>query len=174
MNRSHRLSIVAAAASLSLGGAAIAQDKAATATPDGKPAIDLTCAELSTLDTATVPGVLYFVAGYKEGERKAAEAGSPAADNAASDASDQEASSGDDEGSSETSADTADTSSDTSGSDMQIGRISGYFNIPVEDVVVACDADPARNLGDILDEKAGQQGDSDTETDSGESSSSSN
>jgi hypothetical protein len=52
-----------------LAGGALAQDKAAPgAMPEAERAADqITCGDLSAMQTTLVPGVLYFVAGHREG-----------------------------------------------------------------------------------------------------------
>lgn len=137
----------------------------------------LTCAELRTMDTATVPGVLYFVSGYSAGQQGAggptsgdtdaggtnsdtSGSGDAAQNDPQSDASDTE---GDQAGSDNGGNDAATAESDTADSgQVEIGRIAGYFSIPVEEVTVACEADPDRPVSELLGEESRRQGASGT------------
>lgn len=187
MNRRFTLPVYTAILTCSLGVGAYAQDSSSNSAPasQGKSAKDVTCAELSSMDTATVPGVLYFVAGYSEGERSARQSGMSSSNGGDASASTSEGSGDSSESSStadsptpsdaETSsatpdsagADSSKTTSDSTASsgstdtDVQIGRLTGYFNIPVQDVVIACESDPDRTISAILTEKnTGQSSDS--------------
>ena len=40
---------------------------------------------------------------------------------------------------------------------IEVGRMTGYFTIPVERLVTACKADPNKSVSDLLEEEAGQQ-----------------
>ncbi|HEV7275865.1 MAG TPA: HdeA/HdeB family chaperone [Devosiaceae bacterium] len=126
----------------------------------------LTCAELRTMDTATVPGVLYFVSGYSAGQQgaggptssdtDAGGSGDAAQNDAQSDASETEGDqTGSDNGGSD--APMAESGAADSGQ-VEIGRIAGYFNIPVEEVTVACEADPDRPVSELLGEESRRQG----------------
>lgn len=44
------------------------------------------------------------------------------------------------------------------GGSVEIGRIAGYFNIPVEQVTIACDAEPDRPVSELLGEESRRQG----------------
>lgn len=135
----------------------------------------LTCAELRTMDTATVPGVLYFVSGYSAGQQGAAGAGAMSSETGAGGAdagtSDSGGAAQDGSQSDTSDSESASTGSDSGGSDMaatedgnadggsvEIGRITGYFNIPVEQVTIACDAEPDRPVSELLGEESRRQG----------------
>lgn len=179
MTRRHCLTAVAAAATISLAGAALAQDSAnasaSASSSNAKSAADVTCAELSTMDTATVPGVLYFVAGYSEGERTAKQGQQDLTSDsdAATEGSSAETDTSSNGGSQDATPDattSTDASSGSNGSQVQIGRMTGYFDIPVEEVVIACEAEPDKRLGDVLTEENQRQSATSsgaTETDTG-------
>ena len=196
MIRTLGLSVSTAVLACSLSAGVYAQDNAANSGSSSAPksAKDVTCAELSSMDTATVPGVLYFVAGYSEGERSAGQsgmsgngqssdsdssdssAGSSGSDSSASDSTDTNTNaseSSSEAGSSGTDAmQSGDSSaSATSGANVQIGRLTGYFDIPVQDIVVACESDPDRTISEILTERNTGLGSSTSESSTSGSSS---
>lgn len=163
---------------------------------------DITCREISTMDTATVPGVLYFISGYTAGRDDAmaagsggtasnatgsgsgdmtsgatAQTGSDATGSASSGSTASSADASATEGAAgETTASTSTTqSSDTSGStttadagsttgqaasdgttaNPQVGMIRGYFNVPVERVMVACQNAPDSRASDVIRQESG-------------------
>ena len=179
-----RTSVLSAAAGMLLASTAIvaAQDQNSAGQSDSTPD-KITCAQISTMDTATVPGVLYFISGYSQGHRAglAGEVmnGETTELNAGgNDVSSESSSSTSD--SSSTNSDSATTDGQASGSDSattgsdsasssstdnaagdssaQVGKITGYFEIPVEQLIVACGQSPDRSVSDLLDEESRKQG----------------
>ena len=180
---------------------------------------DVTCREITALDTETVRGILYFIRGYSEGERSAGQgmqvgaaggsgsststdmgastdtaaagaSGSSTTTTGAGASTDTAAAGGSGSSTSTdmgTSTDTAaaggsgsststdmGTSTDTaaaagtdsdmattgssttagSGATPQLVAIQGYFDIPVEQTLVACQASPDRTASEVIDEQS--------------------
>lgn len=186
-----------------------------------RPAGEVTCAEITAMDTATVPGVLYYISGYRAGQRDAGMAGATAdagdggatgtagesmsADAGAAAADEDTAAAGTDmstTASTTPDAETGGMTDETAGADtdtaaadpgaaggadasgapddtdmaaagteqtpspaagagagsggagqMQLGSIRGYFEIPVEQTLVACRDAPDSRVGDLMDEQ---------------------
>ena len=202
-----RMLLLASAAVLTTAAAnpALAQDS--TQSPGAQRGGDeITCREITAMDTATVPGVLYFISGYSAARSdgmsgqaggsasnmndsgvSGADAGSGAT--ASSDAGDSNSSSAagadsttgtaaadagntsDTTGSTSQVPDSTGTSSSGSGSatadnasgstsasgkaNPQIGMIRGYFEVPVERVVVACKNAPDSRASDVIRQESG-------------------
>jgi hypothetical protein len=115
------------------------------------------------MDTELVPGVLYFISGYSQGQRD-----SGMSDNidSGSDAADM-----DENQTSEASSDTPDSDSqsadsdapnpgaaDATGATPEVSAMTGYFEIPVENLIVACEADPDRMVSDVIDDERERHG----------------
>lgn len=140
-------------------GAALAKDAGASGTAQSS-ALDFDCARLVAMDTKLVPGVLYFISGFSQGQREM----SGSTPDSSSDAAAADSSEADTSGSSDTeeTSDAADTdtaaSADNAASDTDIAAISGYFEIPVENLIIACEADPTRMVSDVIDEEHERRG----------------
>lgn len=172
--------VALASAALIAGMPALAQNDTTGSTGGGSTADQMTCAELTRMDTAVVPGTLYFVAGYSRGQQDSmnltqqVQSGSSGTDTSttgtdtsttasggtdatgtgsATSADSSSATSGTDTGS----ADTAGTT-DTSGGTAQVASLSGYFEIPVESVMTVCGESPDRAVSDVVDEQRGGAG----------------
>ena len=160
---------------------------------------DVTCREITALDTETVRGILYFIRGYSEGERSAGQgmqvgaaggsgsststdmgastdtaaagaSGSSTTTTGAGASTDTAAAGGSgsststDMGTSTDTAAAAGTDSDMattgssttagSGATPQLVAIQGYFDIPVEQTLVACQASPDRTASEVIDEQS--------------------
>ncbi|MBD8065624.1 hypothetical protein IC608_09060 [Devosia sp. PTR5] len=185
-----RTSVLSAAAGMLLASTAIvaAQDQNSAGQSDSTPD-KITCAQISTMDTATVPGVLYFISGYSQGHR-AGLAGevmngettelNAGGNDVSSESSSSTSDSASTSDSSSTNSDSATTDGQASGSDSattgsdsasssstdhaagdssaQVGKITGYFEIPVEQLILACGQSPDRSVSDLLDEESRKQG----------------
>lgn len=175
-----------------------ASNSGQTASSGERSARDVTCRELTALDTATVPGVLYFISGYREGERNSAMTGQQSSDssgggssmNQSADASgsasgsgsgsggsttmNQDATGATASGSSGSGSQTGNTTTGSGSADMaansgsgaaattggtgtggtaQISALRGYFDIPVEQTMVACRSAPDQRASDVLDQQ---------------------
>lgn len=129
----------------------------------------LTCAEIATMDTAVVPGTLYFIAGYREGQRASGMDDPGGATGLAGTGTGSEAGPsgrtgvGSEPGTG-TAPDTATAQTGTAqtgteGAGMgghQVGRMSGYFEIPVEQVMRICAEAPERTVSDVVGEQGGE------------------
>jgi hypothetical protein len=207
----NKLLLLVSAATL-IGSAAVpavAQDSSASTQATGaqRGADEITCQEISTMDTATVPGVLYYISGYNVGREEGmagatggtasnttgtttggsdagsgttAQSGSTTSGSATTDST-ASADSGTaaDTTASTTNAPAADasgsgTTADTSGStttadssaagsssgtsataNPQVAMIRGYFQIPVENIVVACRNAPDSRASDVIKQQSG-------------------
>lgn len=180
----HRRVVISTAAMLlATTTLASAQDQSNGAQSSGQNTPDrVTCAQISSMDTATVPGILYFISGYSQGQRNSGmgtggdstaggTTGTTGTDTTGTDTTDTDT------------TDTDATGTDTTSSEgqtgaaagtPQIGTITGYFEIPVQELLVACEANPDRPVSEMLDEEGQRQGaggttgagTSDTDTDS--------
>lgn len=121
----------------------------------------ITCADIITMDTAVVPGVLYFVAGFQEGNKAGTDDSASGSSGASSDsASNGTATSGSTESASSdtgaaasgTTESTAKTneSDTTSDEEMRVMRVSGLYEIPVEKIMMVCNDTPEGKVGDIV------------------------
>lgn len=144
----------------------------------GSTADQMTCAELSRMDTAVVPGTLYFVAGYRRGQEdsmnltdrvQSGSSDTTGTDTTAATGADTTTTTdsgattdGTSDGSSESSTMTDNTDTegtqDMSNGTAQIGRLSGYFEIPVEQVMTVCGESPDRPVSDVVEEQRGMNG----------------
>lgn len=164
----------------------------------------VTCADITAMETALVPGTLYYIAGYKEGsgsgtsmgessaptesaEASEAASGDAAATTAAdgstvtsdantsadsdtdetaadamtsadgsqitSDANTSASTTGEGESDSSQAADTAGDQSGTPDGDVTIVRVSGMFEIPVEEVITVCTDSPEMTASDAIEQK---------------------
>lgn len=160
----------------------------------------ITCAQLTQMDTAVVPGTLYFVAGYDRGTSDSMNLSDPTGtatdlstttgtDTATSTTgtdststtgttTDLSTATGTDTATSTTGTDTTsatgtDTTASTTGTETasttgttgsdtgatpQVGRLSGFFEIPVETIVTACADAPERSVSDVVEEQRGMSG----------------
>jgi hypothetical protein len=143
----------------------------------------LTCADIATMDTAVVPGTLYFIAGYQEGRgmgmgQREGDAeitgatGTAATAGAADQAGSGEAgaTTGTDDGGATGLAGTgtAATGQDATGgsgsgaaaggapAQPRIAAVSGFFEIPVEQVMRVCAETPERSVSDVVREEGGR------------------
>lgn len=153
----------------------------------GQGGADITCAELTAMDTAVVPGTLYYVAGYNRGQQDSmggmqsgdsmtggttgttsggtAGTGTAGTGTTGTGTSTDSTTSGSTTSGSTTSGSTTSGTTGTGMSDgsgtggtAQIGRISGFFEIPVEAVMRVCGETPERNVSDVVDEQRGMSG----------------
>jgi hypothetical protein len=140
-------------------GAALAQDAGASGTAQSS-ALDFDCARLVAMDTEVVPGVLYFISGFSQGQREMSGSTSDSSsDDAAADSSGADASESSDSGETpETTNPDAAASADSAAANTDIAAISGYFEIPVENLIIACEADPTRMVSDVIDEERERRG----------------
>jgi hypothetical protein len=166
---------------------------------DARGAGEITCRELTLIDTATVPGVLHFIAGHRAGmeemagmddaraamdEAGTADAGTerdPATDGAAlpgddaeTDAAEEAAETDAAEDAAETDAaedaaepDAADEAAEADAADAAaeagdadpaadgatIVQVRGFFEVPVEQTLIACSADPDARAADVIEEQ---------------------
>lgn len=165
------------------GAPAFAQSDNAggTETGEGKSPDEIVCAELTQMDTAIVPGTLYFLAGYNRGMSDSRElsgdagmgdaSGSTSGDTSGT-ASATTGTEGqkDTSGSTDTtaSADTGttgsgtDSATDTDTGNVQAGmpgaRVSGFFEIPVESIITVCAEAPERQVSDVVEEQNSTSG----------------
>ena len=103
------------------------------------------------MDTAVVPGTLYYIAGYHHGSNKAAgTSGAAAPDSGSNAGASDAAATGTDSASSDTAGETA---AGSEGEQAEVARISGFYEIPVEDVLTACAETPDRKVSDVVTEK---------------------
>jgi hypothetical protein len=184
-----------AGAQTSDGSAATGQDSMGQRNAD-----QMTCADIATMDTAVVPGTLYFIAGYQQGRDSGMQEDSAdvtgvtgtsatpgAADSTGSgsaatgttgtgdttaagstgttgstDSTGGATSESGTAGSTETAGTTGQgttgqgsggsASSDASGQ-AQLAAISGFFEIPVEQVMRVCAESPERSVSDVVREE---------------------
>ncbi|WP_284164769.1 HdeA/HdeB family chaperone [Frigidibacter sp. SD6-1] len=156
---------------IAVGVPALAQNDmtGSGASDAGSTADKITCAELTRMDTAVVPGTLYFVAGYHRGQQDTMDltqkvqdglsdqsaAGSDAAGASQAETSTDGTEAGSSEATAQTGEGTAAGQDDSAGTGQtaQIGRMSGYFEIPVEKVMTVCGQSPERPVSDVVDEQ---------------------
>lgn len=182
--------LVASLSVLALAGAApaLAQSSSGSTTNDtmksnANDPRSMTCAQLSAYDTATVPGVLYFLSGVQAGQRMNGGSGAMNNDASSNESAMKSADAGNandmkaDKSSPLKSADASDSSKSnhsnssnananaksSSGQNpaLEIGRLSGYFTIPVQQLITACATDPNKNVAQLLDEQSKNAGNSD-------------
>lgn len=178
-----------------------AQDQSSGDSQQDRSAGDITCAEITALDTAQVPGMLYYIAGYDKGSQDGQSAGSgessqsdstKAGGNASAggsgdtsqtqasgsnsggsgsdDASAQSVDSGnesasggsDDMSQSQSGSANASTGSEAS-SQVNVVRVAGFYEIPIERTILACGQTPDKRAGDVVREQS-QSGGSDTKS----------
>lgn len=111
-----------------------------------KNASDVTCAEVSQLDMMLVPGVLYFVAGHEHAKSKADGTHEMNAPKAKSEA-----------GKTEAKAETATKDGKktaTAGADAKKHEapVEGFYAIPVEEIMIACEKTPERKASEVMKE----------------------
>lgn len=176
---------------------------------------EITCRELTAMDTKTVPGVLYYISGYRAGQQNGSmgsnsasgtsgtsnangtsssgtAAGNAATDNSSSsgtsasgstDTSKNNAASGSTSGStgdnansasSTTASKSATSGKSGSGATAQISSIRGYFDVPVQRVMVACGKAPDNTVSQTLDTERNNAGSSSTGASSTDNSSTDN
>jgi len=141
----------------------------------------MTCAEIAMMDTAVVPGTLYFIAGYEEGRGTGMGQGS-ADVSAVTGTSATPSATGGDTGSG-TGGDaaagtdpggatglagtgtgttgesgTGDAATEGATGGHQVAAISGFFEIPVEQVMEVCAEAPERTVSDVMREQGGDEG----------------
>lgn len=204
-----RMVLLASAAVLTTvaGNPAFAQDSTQSTGGAQRGGDEITCREVTAMDTATVPGVLYFISGYSaarsdgmagqesgsasnmnDTDVSGADAGSGAAAKSDAGGSNSSSAAGADSttgtaaadagstsdatgsasdvspastgtsssGSGSATADSSSGSSSASGkANPQIGMIRGYFEVPVERVVVACKNAPDSRVSDIIRQESG-------------------
>lgn len=203
--------LLATSAAILLATPAFAQDNGADKAQSTEAQVrsprDVTCREITALDTATVPGVLYFISGFKEGERsgggmqssdasvstgsgsnqtadaagsantgsagsttatansgngtaQSADAGSASGAGSSTAGNTPQETTGATSGAS-TSADSGSSESDPGASSTaRISSIHGYFDIPVEQTMIACNAEPDSKASDVIDRNRGMEGSS--------------
>lgn len=161
--------LTATAACIVTAGMASAQSDQGADSQGDKSPDQVKCHEIVTMDTAVVPGTLYYIAGYRHGSDKAgamegstdasaSDSGSTATDATGTDTTGDAMDSGDTAQSDMSASDTDSAASDdaAAGSDdmqPQIVRVSGFYEIPVEEVMTVCAETPDRNVSDVVDEK---------------------
>jgi hypothetical protein len=143
------------------------QEQAEASAGAQRMAHEIICAEITAMDSAAVPGVLYFVAGFREGQLHGmvggpGQSGAGAATAVATGAL---AGSGEQGGGQEHAAGTDAAGADAggvapelaganeAGGDAQRVPVAGYFEIPVEQTVTACEAAPESPVGDVMDQQ---------------------
>jgi hypothetical protein len=161
-------------------GSGSGSDQQQMAGGSDRSAKDLTCAEITAMDTAQVPAVLYYVAGYDQrANENGGDSGGSAGETSASAGSDGSGSgssgSGDQQnnmmagdsgsgGGQSAGSDSSDTgsgggaSSGSDGNQPQIVRVTGFYEIPVERTMVACGQAPKNRVSDVMREQSGQSG----------------
>ena len=134
---------------------------------------DITCRELTTLDTRAVPGVVYYISGYSKGEKDGSAASAGMSDRSASSAasdksasnkagSSQSASAGSSSaagGSASASSGTSQSGSSQSGAtsgNPTVMAVPGYYQIPVQEVLVTCRETPESRAADVIEQKGSQ------------------
>jgi hypothetical protein len=202
--------LLASSVAILLTCPALAQDTAGTtdqtASTEARSPRDVTCREITALDTATVPGVLYFISGFKEGERSVSgmrssdasgsttgtdmnqaanaagstdtsgtnsTANSSTTETATAPTADTDSAAGTDMAVSDSTAQettgatpgsSASTGTDASvsgsGSTAMVSSIQGYFDIPIEQTMVACSSEPDSKASDVLERNRGSNGSS--------------
>ena len=160
------------------GGDAANQKAQASGSGEGRSASEITCREITVMDTAQVPTVLYYIVGHGSGMEEAGGGSGGGSADVAGDASGGDgsggsgAASGGTESASDTSGgsgdagdmETADASAeDASGSGQggdgaQIVQIRGFYEIPVEQTLVACGERPDSKAGDVMREQREAEG----------------
>ncbi len=138
---------VATVAMAMAGPTAAQQDQGAHQQQGGErdPA-EITCMDLSVMDTAMVPGALYYIAGHRAGSGETG-GGSESGGQQADDGSPgQQAAGG-------------------PGGETQIVRIRGFFEIPIEETIIACAETPDTPVAEVIEEqRAGADGSSGGDT----------
>ncbi|WP_457939369.1 HdeA/HdeB family chaperone [Mesorhizobium sp. 10J20-29] len=167
-------------------GAKPTEQSASSSIPSERDAREITCRELTAMDRATVPGVLYFISGYSAGQESktesdkttaasgsnetstvtAADADLPKPDASAAtadDAADPNATASDNASSTDTSITAStNTAANSSASDdagngvsgnVQISVVRGFFDIPVEQTLVACGQMPDSLASDVINKQ---------------------
>jgi hypothetical protein len=187
MKTSHLISSLVALSVAAAPGLAFAQSQnqggaagAQMANPQ-----DITCAQLTALDTAVVPGILYFLSGYSAGQRgqvggnaasttgdvssatpdgTAGDATQSAEANQTGSATNQQPAQDQDMDTAQAGSATGDDAADptTTGStgqgNVQVGRVAGYFEIPLQEIYIACQQNPGSQVSQLLDEESRRQG----------------
>lgn len=157
----------------SMASAQSGSDTASDTTGTDKTPDQVMCRDIVMMDTAMVPGTLYFIAGYHEGNDQAMKGGAEGATGAAASdsgtvppgtdttATGDAAATGTESDSSDMATDTAQPDMPASGTDatasdngqMQVAHISGFYEIPVADVLTVCTETPDRKVSDVVKEK---------------------
>lgn len=125
----------------------------------------ITCADLIQMDSATVPGTLYFVAGYGQGRKDAGASMDGSSSSVAGAAvegtggtTSEESASGDqaaDQDGDAATGSSSGTASAGTGGTPKIRKISGFFEIPVEQITTICGETPDRSVSDVVEEQKG-------------------
>lgn len=118
--------VSAAAIAVAMAGAAAAQqDEGADQPPGGeRGAAEFTCEDLSMMDTARLPGALYFIAGHRAGTGEGGDQ-QPAADGTA----------GEEAGAAAV-------------------QLRGFSEIPIEETIIACAETPDALVADVIAEQS--------------------
>lgn len=149
-------------------------------------ASDLTCRQLSSMDAAAIPGVLYFVLGHGQGSQEGTAAGSASGGSAEMSAQKDQGSdsggaaspettmaAGSDGGQTDSGAGGSTETTMAEGSDggqsgsgqgtgepggqgAQIVPILGYYEIPIERTVIACSESPDTAVNEVIKQQGGQ------------------
>lgn len=178
------MTATAAAFFLGLGSAAIAQDPATTpgATLSASNPSQVTCSELTAMDSNRAEGFLYFIAGYHQAERfgttttgmdTGSAPGTDAASTAATGtgtagtgttATDPAATAGTDTAATTLPSDSG-AAADTTGATAATGTAGaeqfssmGFVDIPVAQIMSACEGEPQARVADLLQRELGQGG----------------
>ncbi len=179
------------------GGQQTAQDQSGGGSQQDKSAGDITCAEVTALDTAQVPGMLYYISGYDEGSKggQSGSGGSSQNDSSKAGGSASSGASGDTSGTQASGSDSGDTSSQSGGSgsagasggsgdasqsgdsgganassgsadssQVNVVRVSGFYEIPIERTMLACGETPDKRAGDVVREQSQSNGSDSTKS----------
>lgn len=150
--------------------ASSSKDSTTTSQQNMKNASDVTCAEITQLDMMLVPGVLYYVAGHEQAKSESgtddmkapkakSEAGLTDSTAAKSDSTsaDQDMKATDEGKSASSTGSAAKKDDEKSAASSKAGDknavpITGFYAIPVEEVMIACGDTPERRASEVVKE----------------------
>lgn len=127
----------AAAIAMAMTGPAAAQQGQDADQQQGgeRGAAEISCKDLSMMDTARIPGALYFIAGHQAGAGEAAPA----------EGEDQQGAGG--------------MTGEEEGAEAQTVRLRGFFEIPIEDTILACAEVPDTPVAEVIAQQSAPAGD---------------
>ncbi len=125
--------VSAAAIAVAMAGSAAAQqDEGGGQQPGGeRSAAEFTCDDLSKMDTARLPGALYFIAGHHVGATEGEGGGGDSGQQA-----------------------TAGPTGEESESEPQTVQLRGFLEIPIEGTIIACAENPDALVIDVITEQS--------------------